>query len=262
MTASPATRLEITLSERDGATLVRPRGVLDLASYAELRDALLKCAVEQPRAILVDLDSLSVPTEATLAVFPTVCMRMSAWPGVPLVLIVPDAEDRARLRCRAVGRYVPVRASADGALDALDEPPRHRRTVLDLPCGPASATLARRFVGDACELWECFDVYADAVMIASELVENAVRHAHSPALLRLELRNQLLSIAVHDDDPRPPRLMEPDPRSSGHFGLGLVDRLATAWNSAPTWSGGKVVWAVLRCPPGDRTTGPRDGHAE
>lgn len=239
--------LRIDRAERDGATLVSPHGVLDLASYAELRDSLIKCAIEQPRAVLVDLGSLRAPTQATLSVFTVVWMRVSDWPGVPIVLIVADPEDRRSPALRAIARFVPVRASVAEALDTLDEPPPRRRGMIELPQSSISASVARRFVGETCDRWGCVEVRAEAIMVASELVENAVRHAHSAPRLRLELRAGVLSVAVYDDDPTPAQLVAPAWAASRHLGLALTARLARMWNCSPTWSGGKVVWAVLRC---------------
>lgn len=244
---SAPVRLRIDRSERDGAALVRPDGVLNLATYAELRDTLIKCAVEQPRALVVDLGSLWVPTDATLAVFATVWMRVSEWPGIPIVLVVPDPEDRHRLRHRAITRFLPLHASVDEALARLTDPPPCRRRILQLPCDSSSAAVARRFTGETCERWGCVQLRAEAIMVASELVENAVRHARSEPRLGLELRGEMLTVAVYDDDPVPVRLVEPEGGARRHLGLWLVSRLASAWNHAPTWSGGKVVWAALRC---------------
>ena len=57
-----------------GATIVRPHGELTLSTYARMRDALLKCALELPRAVVVDLDELRVPADTTLVVFSSVRM--------------------------------------------------------------------------------------------------------------------------------------------------------------------------------------------
>lgn len=118
--------------------------------------------------------------------------------------------------------------------------------MLELPCSTSSAAVARRFVAETCERWSCVELLPDAVVIASELVENAVRHAHSQSRLRLELRRGTLTVAVYDNDPTPAQPVEPNGLASRHLGLGLVARLASTWNCAPTWSGGKVVWAVVR----------------
>lgn len=244
MTVSP--RLQIDRTDLDEVALVRPTGVLDLSTYADLRDTLIKCALEQPRAVVVDVGSMWVPTEATLAVFSAVWMRVSDWPGVPIMLVVTDSRNRARLRHRAIARFIPVHATVDSALTMVGEPPARRRAVLELPCAPSSAAVARVFVAETCQNWGCDAVTSDAIVIASELVENAVRHAHSDPRLRLELRNGMLTVAVYDNDPALVQPVEPNGMPRRHLGLRLVARMASTWNCAPTWSGGKVVWAVLR----------------
>jgi anti-sigma regulatory factor (Ser/Thr protein kinase) len=97
-----------------------------------------------------------------------------------------------------------------------------------------------------CVRWGCTDLLLDAELVANELVENAVRHAHSEARIRLELRAGMLTVAVYDDDPLPAQLVEPDLADAVHLGLLLVAQLSSSWNCAPTLAGGKVVWAVLQ----------------
>src|SRR5690349_19285635 len=125
--------LTIARSFREDVALLTPCGVLDLASYAELRDTLLKCALEMPRAVIVDISELLVPTEATLAVFPSVWMQVSEWPGVPIILVARQPLARRRLMHSSIVRYVPVHASVAEALDSIDVPPPRRRAVLELP---------------------------------------------------------------------------------------------------------------------------------
>jgi hypothetical protein len=238
--------LDISSSFRDDVAFVRPRGVLDLTTYVPLRDKLLKCAVEEPRAVVVDVDALEVPTDAVLAVFSAVGVKVSEWPGVPILLVAADAGDRAKLARCAVSRYVPVHANIAEALAAVDDPPARRRVLVQLPHRPTSAMSARQFVQYTCTRWRCNQITADATLAASELVENAVQHTGSEPRLRLELRSRRLTLAVYDDDPRPL------PRHSGaeQLGLFIVDRLSTAWGCMPTLAGGKVVWAVLPVPAG------------
>lgn len=242
------TGLRIDQSVRDGAAVVVPHGVLDLASYAELRDTLVKCAIELPRGVIVDVGGLTVPTTATLAVFSSVWMQVSDWPGVPIVLVAARELDRRRLARSSVTRVMPVYASVEEALGTLSEPPARRRTILELPDQPASVAAGRRFVEVTCVRWGCPEVLRDAVLVASELIENAVRHAHGDPRLRLELGGGLLTVAVYDDDPAPPRLINSSLTAPGHLGLVMIAKLAKSWSSAPTLSGGKVVWAVLRVP--------------
>src|SRR2546421_5166666 len=125
--------LTLERSFRDDAALVTARGVLDLASYGTLRDTLLKCALEIPRAVLVDVSELLVPTDATLAVFPSVWMQVSEWPGVPIMLVAGPELARRRIMHSPITQYVPVYRSAAEALGAIDQPSQRRRAVLELP---------------------------------------------------------------------------------------------------------------------------------
>jgi hypothetical protein len=240
--------VQIERSFSDDAVLVVPHGVLDLSSYAQLRDTLVKCAVELPRAVVVDVDWLQVPTTATLAVFSSVWMQVADWPGVPIVLVAGQDLVRRRLARGSVTRFMPVYRDVGEALGALAEPPARLRTILELPRDPASVAAARRFVEVTCARWECREVYPAAERVAGELVENVIEHGSGDPRLRLELGRGRLVVAVYDDDPTPAKLAGPSAPAAGHRGLMLVARLCSTWSSAPTLSGGKVVWAVLPLP--------------
>jgi len=243
-------RLSCALSELQGATIVRPSGVLDLCTYAVLRDVLLKCAADQPRAVIVDLAELEIASGHLTSVFVTVWLRISQWSTVRLV-VVPGPAHAALSRHGSMRRFLSVQPTVLAALDELGEPPPRRRTELWLPPSLLSVGAATRFVTDTCHNWSIEPLAAFAVSVAGELVENAAGHARSPARLRLELRLGRLTVAVADDDARPvslprPGRKTPEPRS----GLQLVAHLAHAVGWSPRQSGGKVVWAVLRPPRG------------
>src|SRR4029079_14848522 len=104
MTSVPAL-LEIGRILHQGATIVRPQGELNLAPYPCLRDALLKSALEQPRAVVVDVEELRVPGDATLVVFSSVWMQVSACPAVPIMLVASRQLDRLRLGRNSVSRF-------------------------------------------------------------------------------------------------------------------------------------------------------------
>ncbi len=237
--------LQVDRSYLDGAALLVPHGVLDLASYGPLRDLLLIYALESPRAVIVDVSNLLVPTDATLAVFPSVWTQVAVWPGVPIMLVARPELTRRRLRHSEMISYVPVYTSVAEALGSLEAPAKGRRAALELPYDPTSASAARRFVHEVCTQWNCAELIIEGTMIANELVQNAVQHAGSECQLRLELRRRMLTIAVYDDDPTPAKRVEPWTSVPPRLGLMLVSRLAETWSCAPTMGGGKVVWAVL-----------------
>jgi anti-sigma regulatory factor (Ser/Thr protein kinase) len=104
-------------------------------------------------------------------------------------------------------------------------------------------------VRDVCRYWQLAfpdaTVMDRAVLLADELVTNAVIHAHTEIRLRLELRGDRLHIAVRDGSPRLLRLVTPDSQAEGGRGLWLVEQLALAWGVHQSPDGGKVVWCVL-----------------
>lgn len=230
----------------DGALVVLPVGVLTADTSLWLRDELLERAAEQPPVIVVDLDRMRATEASVLAMFSTVSNHISAWPGVPLVLVAARQPLRTLLHASSVHRSVPIYHCVTDALDAI---PHRRQHKVALACDLASVRLARGIVERTCHEWGLPGVVTDAVLVASELTENMVRHARSDGWLCLQLRGDLLTIAVADADSRSPRLRPPHERRDGGRGLVLVAALSRTWGTASRLPGGKVVWAVLAVPP-------------
>jgi hypothetical protein len=84
---------------------------------------------------------------------------------------------------------------------------------------------------------------ADAGLVTSELASNAVRHAATPFEVLVDLARGCVRIEVRDGSDRLPRQEDTSGGATGR-GLMVVDRIASAWGSAPTGRG-KVVWAEL-----------------
>jgi hypothetical protein len=246
--SSPAGGLRINLRHVAGATVAHPVGSLDLATYATLRDFLLKCASEQPDALLVDLKDLRMPSVHALAVFSVVALRIADWPGVPLLLVAGETTQRSMLADSPIGRFVPVHDSLHSAVSAANDPPVRSWAVIELPPSPVSARRARHFVRMNCRRWQVERMIHDAMTIATAFVENTLQHTNSAALLRIELCRGLLTIAVTDDDPRHVVLHERLEGGVAPTGLLVVSGLAKTWGCAPTLMGGKTVWANLRLP--------------
>jgi anti-anti-sigma factor len=242
---STRTNLDIEVSPRGKALLVRLIGELDLASVAEVRNALLKCVADEPAGVIVQLDRTTVATPLALSVFGVVSRKATDWPGVQVVLVARPGHTRELLRRGAVDRFMPTFALVAEAVQALHGTPVRQLATLELPPAHGSPARARRFVTETLGGWRIDALVEDACLIASELVENAVLHAHSVARLRLELRRGLLTIAVRDTSSERPARLEPGTAETGGRGIFIIDTLAKAWGTAPTWDGGKVVWATL-----------------
>ncbi|QIS09641.1 ATP-binding protein [Nocardia arthritidis] len=238
------------LTDLADCAVVRPRGTLDMESYRSFRDDLLKFASDQPRAIIVLVDELDVRSEPLLTAFTSAWMRIGDWPSVPIVVVAEGDRLRGCLQASAIQRFIAIYADMDAALDALERPLRRRRTVVPMVLAADTASRARYLVREICDHWNIPDVRIDAQLIITELVENVIRHTEAVEIVvRLELRTQLLTVAVADRDPREAVLIEPDPGRRRH-GLHVVAGMARAWGCLPQWPTGKVVWATL-------PTGPR-----
>jgi anti-sigma regulatory factor (Ser/Thr protein kinase) len=118
---------------------------------------------------------------------------------------------------------------------------------MELPATGQAAALARQLTREALAAWQRADLEETAVLIVSELVTNAVRHAStggSLVALRLEIDGMSVRIEVHDEDPRWPQPSTPDGLDESGFGFVLVNALASKWGVSDTATG-KAVWAEL-----------------
>lgn len=94
-------------------------------------------------------------------------------------------------------------------------------------------------------------VTTDALLILSELVSNAIRHARTEYTVSagVDGGEGSVRLEVFDRDTRPPALMGLDDESTSGRGLHIVAGLASDWG----WSShegadgvsGKVVWAEI-----------------
>lgn len=113
---------------------------------------------------------------------------------------------------------------------------------------PGSAGAARHFVRDLLVAWDCDDPDEIAVLLTSEVVSNAVRHAADELELGIDvlvgLDHDVLRIEVRDGGPGEPRLQRPPEDAVGGRGLLLVDALARRWGADRKVTG-KVVWFEL-----------------
>lgn len=215
-------------------------GVLDRTTYPHLRDSLLELVADAQDAVLVDVERLTVGDPELLRVFALVALRVGDWPAVPFALITGRAEQRAVL----AGRRVPVYADVAAAEAALKRPAGKRARRVLVRSSRTSAR-AREFVRGTCAEWRVPELVEDAELIATEFVENTLRHTDSVPRLRLELRRGRLSVEVADESSRPAVVREGLDLTETGLGLRMVAKVAKTWGSSRCRSGGKTVWAVL-----------------
>ncbi|MFJ3584958.1 ATP-binding protein [Streptomyces sp. NPDC090127] len=123
-------------------------------------------------------------------------------------------------------------------------PPTVTRHAVALPCCLRSPAVARRIAARWLDAAGCAHP-ADAVLIVSELVTNAVRHTRGPCELTLTVQGTTLDVAVTDHSEELPDLHRRTGDQRGGFGLEIVRRLGGAITVVPRL-GGKTVHVALR----------------
>jgi anti-sigma regulatory factor (Ser/Thr protein kinase) len=81
-----------------------------------------------------------------------------------------------------------------------------------------------------------------ALLLVSELVTNAVRHAESDVIQVGVRTDGRVRVSVTDESPETPRQQSPGLDEPGGRGLMIVDQLAQAWGVDPLPGDGKRIW--------------------
>jgi hypothetical protein len=220
-------------------------GELSLRSVASATGIVSK-ALNDERRVVVDLSGLRTTARPAAEVFPSALTAVGGWPAARLVLFGADPELATSLTVLREMDTVPLAADEPIARQLLQHRPPAVARHLDVDDGPFAARRARLFVTAACQDWQLdAAVCDDAVLVASELVGNAVGHARTACVLNVRLDALGLTIAVRDYDYR--GLLNPLAcTSAGRRGQGLflVASVSQAWGAGPT-ENGKRVWALL-----------------
>ncbi|WP_292976730.1 sulfate transporter [Mycobacterium sp.] len=239
----------LTVSERAAGTacLLTVRGIVDSSTYLRLRDAIVKAALDEPSAVLVDVNGLDVPALSALAVFTSARWLVGTWPATPIHLVCADAERRKIMARNGITRYIQIHPTTGAALTAL-RPDTHRavsRASTELPATLASLRTAREFVARQLSEWSFRDRAPIATVAANVFVENVLQHTSGGLVLALETDGDALTVSVRDDSSTPAARHE-DPRRGADriSGLAIVASVCRAWGCSPTPSG-KTVWAII-----------------
>lgn len=132
-----------------GACVLTVEGLLDSATYLPLRNAIITAALDQPRAVILDVTGLDVAAGSAWAVFTSAHWQVSrSWPCVAVMLVCADTGRRNAIPHCVVGS-MPVYPSAESAIAALAGLPRRRprrRAHAELAAEPASIGQSRQLV--------------------------------------------------------------------------------------------------------------------
>ncbi len=122
-------------------------------------------------------------------------------------------------------------------------------TRLDLAPSPRSVGVARQFLRERRCPAHRAEVVEDAVLLVSELVTNAVRHASPPIILEVMCEtSHALQVRVSDATPQPPSPGRPEAQDEGGRGLAITEILSDEWGVDPNSGDGKTVWFRINNP--------------
>lgn len=173
------------------------------------------------------------------------------------VVATTPAADAGALCEALLEALVPSTASRDDDLAILvarvwsggPAPLVHR---LPFDVKPESAALARGYTAGVMEAAGWVDQVDTAVLLVSELVANAVRHAMGPCALVITIQEDGVELSVEDGDPRQPVARNAQPLDHTGRGLLLLSALAADWGVQPL-PAGKSIWFCLPGPAARRS---------
>jgi anti-sigma regulatory factor (Ser/Thr protein kinase) len=120
--------------------------------------------------------------------------------------------------------------------------PEAQRLNLALASSTNAPGQARQAISELLARSGRTDLGADATVLVSELVTNAVLHASGPITISAAYLDSILRVEVHDTAPQPlPALRKPSASDKTGRGLHLVALLADQWAVVPT-PAGKTIW--------------------
>lgn len=219
-------------------------GTLDRVTGDALGTAVRRSLAKQPAKLLLDVARMRVVDPLALDALESVVCQTETFPAVPIVVCGADPPTREALATVPGCAALELAADCTRALAEADAQPRSPGVRVRLRPVPEACRQVRVIVTQACAGWQRADISSTVALIATELVANVVRHAHTTMELTLALRGGRLTVAVRDGSRRMPRRLDPTVADAGGRGLHLVHDLTDAWGVLPV-SDGKVVWSQL-----------------
>ncbi|OBH61485.1 STAS domain-containing protein [Mycobacterium sp. E2479] len=240
-----AVRIELDTSQ--DLPILTMEGVLDSSTYRTVRDIVIKAAIDEPRAVIVDINRLQAPAASAWTVFTSARWHVSVWPDVPILLVCAERKVQREITAVGVDRYVPVHSSVELALDAVrgHSLQVRRRARTELARNISSLDVARTVIADWLTQWDVPEAIPVAATVATVFVENVLDHTESAPVLIVESHRDSVTVAVEDGSFHLPGRHENANRGADIVsGLAIVSALCRVWGATPTTSG-KTVWGSI-----------------
>jgi DNA-binding NarL/FixJ family response regulator len=222
-------------------TALRFRGVFSVVGEASSgAEAIARAAELRPDIVVLDI---GLPDIAGQEVLTRIREEV---PTTKVVVFTGTEPGDSGIAARVDG-YAMKDTQLDYLVELLEQlgAKRTGQATLRLDGSLTSARQARTFAAAALADWGVSDIADDVLLVVTELVNNAVTHAHSSCELRLSINPVAVRVEVLDDGPGTPDPLPPSETRNHGRGLHLVDALTVAWGFEPIPAGGKLVWAEL-----------------
>jgi len=239
--------VRIDLESHQGVPVLTAEGLLDSSTYRTVRDAVIKTAIDEPRAVIVDVNDLHAPSASAWTVFTSARWHVSVWPDVPVLLVCEEPRVRREIASVGVTRYVPIHSTLELALDSVHSQSIQvrRRARTSLARTISSLDVARNLIADWLTQWDIREMIPVAATVATVFVENVLDHTESAPVLIVESHKGSVTVAVEDNSFRLPGRHEDADRGADIVsGLSIVSALCRVWRATPT-SSGKTVWGLV-----------------
>ena len=224
--------------------ILRVSGTLDAVTGDALERAVSRALATQPESLLIDVGSLAVAGPYALDKLNAVVCRTSEWPAVPIVLCGARGETAATIDAWSGCAAVSTSPSCSAALAGTRTEPDPQRIRVRLRPVPDACRQVRQLVAQTFAAWHLPGLAGTAALVATELVANVVRHAHTTMEFTLGLRNDKVCLTVRDGSHLMPRPKDPTVAEAGGRGLHLIRELTDGWGVLQV-PGGKVVWTHM-----------------
>jgi DNA-binding NarL/FixJ family response regulator len=223
-------------------TALRFRGMFSVVGEAANGREAIDSTVElRPDVVVLDIGLPDLAGQEVLTE-----LRERA-PGTKVVVFSgTEPRDSAGIAGRVDG-YALKDSQLDYLVELLESVGMQRtgQTSVQLDGSLTSARDARAFTAATLAEWDVTSVVDDVLLVVTELVNNAVTHAHSDCELRISISPVSLRIEVTDHGAGTPDPLPPSATRNHGRGLHLVDALTAAWGFESGEGGAKTVWAEL-----------------
>lgn len=225
---------------------LRRHGGFDIVGEAGTGCEAVELATElRPDIVVLDLGLPDLAGHEVL----TTLHALAATPKI-VVFSGTESTDRRWIRDQVEG-YVVKGTDLSYLVNLLASVAQQRTGELSIRLARnyASVQTARRFVRHALHMWNADGEVDDAVIVVSELVTNAITHAHTGCELRVsrdgDSRGPTLRIEVNDRGSHIPDVQTLTETREHGRGLHIVAALTRAWGVDTEPDGSKTVWAEL-----------------